>query len=314
MLIKCMGINLYLYTSLWNQLKILPLIVRSFLGVVFIVSSILKLVSIDTFEIYVFSLGLFNLELSLVFVRVLLAFELILGLMLMMGVYTKQTVLVSIIALLGFTVFIVSLIVNNQTEHCHCFGDIIQFDHYQSIIKNLVLIPFLFFVRNTSSIFKKYTPYQCLGIVLFSFLFIGFISPPDNFLRKSYDKQTSFQEESLNQYLNESGITTGKYIVLFLSPGCQFCDLASTKLSIIFSKIETDYNCKLVFWGEEEAITNFRGEHNFEVFDYSILSPVTFLRITEGKMPLILLIDNGEVIQKYGYRNLDEREIVDFFK
>lgn len=314
MLIKCMGINLYLYTSLWNQLKILPLIVRSFLGVIFIVSSILKLVSIDTFEIYVFSLGLFNLELSLVFVRVLLAFELFLGLMLLLGVYTKQTVLFSIIALLGFTVFIVSLIVNNQTEHCHCFGDKIQLNHYQSIIKNVALIPFLFLVRKTKSLFKSCQTLQALVIALASFIAIGFISPPDNFLRKTYDRQTTFHEESLNQYLNESGVNTGKHIVLFLSPECQFCDLASKKLEVILKKIETGYSCKLVFWGEEELITNFLDDHVFEVFDYNILSPVNFLRITEGKMPLILLIDNGEVIQKYGYRNLDEREIIDFFE
>ena len=314
MLNKCMD-TIYIHTLfIFRKLKISLLIARSLLGVVFIVSSVLKLISIDTFEIYVYSLGLLNLELSLVFVRILLAFELILGLMLLLGLYTKQTVWVSIIVLLGFTVFIISLIVNNQTEHCHCFGDKIQLNHYQSIIKNVVLIPFLFLVRNTTSLFKRYIPYQYLSIVLFSFIFIGSISPPDNFLRKPYDKQTTFQEESLNQYLNELGITTGKHIVVFLSPACHFCDLASKKLQIILGKVETDYNFKLVFWGEERAIANFVSEHNFETFDYSIISPNVFLRITDGKMPLILLIDDAGVVQKYGYRNLDEGEIVAFFE
>ena len=296
-----------------NNLKISLLVIRSLIGIVFIASSLLKLISIDNFEIYVYSLGLLNLELSLIFVRFLLAFELILGLMLLLGVYTKHTVWISIIILLGFTVFMTTLIITNQTEHCHCFGDKIQLNNYQSIIKNIILIPFLFFVRNTKNIFKRFQVLQTIGIVLFSFMLIGFISPPDNFFRKSYDKKTTFQEKSLNQYLDESKLKSGKHIISFLSPQCHFCDLGSKKLQIILGKIKNDYNSKLVFWGEEAAIKNFINEHNFETSDYDILAPNYFLKITDGSMPLFLLIENGQVVQKYGYRNLNEGEIVGFF-
>ncbi len=280
----------------------------------FIISTMLKLISIDTFEIYVYSLGLFSLELSLIFVRVLLAFELILGLMLLLGVYTKQTVWISIIVLFGFTVFISSLIINKEAEHCHCFGDQIQLTHYQSIIKNLVLISLLFLVRNTKDIFKRFKVFQAIGIVIFSFTLISVMSPPDNLLRKTYDKKTTFQEESLDQYLNESKTQTGKHIISFMSPSCHFCDLASQKLEIILAKIENDYSFKMVFWGEEMAIKNFISEHSFDEYKYDILPPNYFLKITDGKMPLILLVEDGEVVQKYGYRNLNEREILAFFK
>ncbi len=300
--------------TFFNKLKTTLLITRFILGIIFSVSSLFKLISIDNFEIYVYSLGLLNLELCLIFVRFLLAFELILGLMLLLGVYTKHTVWISIIILLGFTVFITTLIFTKQTEHCHCFGDKIQLNHYQSIIKNIILIPFLFFVRNTKNIFKRFKVFQIIGIVLFSFMLIGFISPPDNLLRKSYDKNTTFQEKSLNQYLEESKLKSGKHIISFLSPQCHFCDLGSQKLQIILGKIESDYNLQLVFWGEEKVIQNFINEHNFETFDYDILSPNYFLKITDGKMPLILLIEDGQVVQKYGYRNLNEKEIVGFFR
>ena len=303
-----------LYTFfLINNLKISLLLIRSLIGFIFIASTLLKLISIDSFEIYVYSLGLLNLELSLIFVRLLLAFELILGLMLLFGVYTKQTVWISIIVLFGFTVFISSLIINNEAEHCHCFGDKIQLNHYQSIIKNIILISLLFLVRNTKDFFKIFKAIQTLGIVIFSLTLISIISPPDNFLRKSYDKKTTFQEESLHQYLNESQTQSGKHIISFMSPKCHFCDLASRKLEIILSKIESDYSFKMVFWGEETTIKEFINNHNFGKFDYDILPPNYFLKITDGKMPLILLVEDGEVVQKYGYRNLNEREILRFF-
>ena len=40
----------------------------------------------------------------------------------------------------------------------------------------------------------------------------------------------------------------------------------------------------------------------------------TFLRITFGQRPLVVMMDNGCATTTYHYRNINERQVVDFLK
>jgi uncharacterized membrane protein YphA (DoxX/SURF4 family) len=54
--------------------------IRILIGITFIVSAILKIMSIDAFEIYVFSLKWFDFGLTSIIARVLIAIEFVIGL------------------------------------------------------------------------------------------------------------------------------------------------------------------------------------------------------------------------------------------
>jgi hypothetical protein len=51
--------------------------------------------------------------------------------------------------------------------------------------------------------------------------------------------------------------------------------------------------------------------HYYEPQD---LAPGLFLRITFGQRPLVVLLDNGRPTVTYHYRNIHERQVVEFLR
>ena len=50
------------------------------------------------------------------------------------------------------------------------------------------------------------------------------------------------------------------------------------------------------------------------VLPYSYLHPYTFLPVTNGSMPLVVLLENGQKVKEYDYLSIDEKEIVSFIR
>jgi hypothetical protein len=48
------------------------------------------------------------------------------------------------------------------------------------------------------------------------------------------------------------------------------------------------------------------------VLPNSYLHPFTFLPITNGSMPLVVLYEDGSKVKEYDYLSIDEKEIVSF--
>ena len=100
----------------------------------------------------------------------------------------------------------------------------------------------------------------------------------------------------------------------FFGTDCRFCKLATQKMTVIANKLNNKDVVNCVFWGSEHSVDTFFEEANSIIFKYSFLSTDKFLRITNGEMPLIILLDAGEVKGKYGYRNINENEIISFIR
>ena len=67
-----------------------------------------------------------------------------------------------------------------------------------------------------------------------------------------------------------------------------------------------------VFWGSDESIDKFFAETNTPAFQNVALNPEEFLKITKGEMPLIILLENGIVKNKYNYRDINDTDIIKF--
>ncbi len=116
-------------------------------GATFIVSSIMKLQSIETFELYIFSFNLFSLNLSALIARLVIGVELAMGVGYLANIYHKQLYYTIFASLIGFTLFLFYLIVVGREDNCHCFGDIVHITPAESILKNIVLIVLLHFSK-----------------------------------------------------------------------------------------------------------------------------------------------------------------------
>ena len=129
-----------------KSLRISASVLKVLLGMMFVISAVSKFITIDAFEMYVFSFGLFPLSVSLFLARLVLSVELVLGAALISHRHHRFTVLSALLFLLCFIVFLVYAHLIGRTDNCHCFGDLMPFDPLQSIVKNAVLVVLLLFV------------------------------------------------------------------------------------------------------------------------------------------------------------------------
>ena len=290
-------------------------IIRIIIGVIFIISAWFKLTGIDSFEIYIYSFGILKLSSSFLFARFVISFELLLGVLLVLGVFSKKTIYTSLTMLKPYNLserLWIYLLLKGESEHCHCFGDLIEMSHAQSIAKNLALVTLLLLSFNKSAKKRRFDKYILPVLVIISISLPFIISPPDSFSIEKYSSKTHYSKENLDKYLAEHENIKGRKVLCFFGVSCRFCKLSAKKISVISDKVGSTDLIEYVFMGDKDKVHDFFNETNTQIFSYSTIETAQFLRITDGRMPLILLMEDDSVINKYGYRDLSEQEILDF--
>ncbi len=82
---------------------------------------------------------------------------------------------------------------------------------------------------------------------------------------------------------------------------------------MIAKKLNVEESIKYLFFGNEVSIEAFWQETESTRFPYKIIPVKEFFEISGPQLPVIYLFENGEVQAKYGYRDINENEIKDFF-
>lgn len=293
-------------------------VLKVLLGLVFIVSAILKVVDMDKFEIYVYSYHFFSLNASFIVARMAIILELVLGIGLVSHTLHKLYWWGSVAMLLGYSLLLIYALTLGRTDSCHCFGDFLQLNPKQSLIKNGVLM--LLFLP----IFKMEswkTPFRWLILILAimaSSIAVIVISPPDN-LTSNFDPEQNLQVELFDEMLDAAPLDglhlrEGKQVVCFFSTSCEFCQLAARKLSLMqqfygFSEDDITY----VFMGNEEGIAEFY-EHSESARYHDVLYPdvARLLKAVNGNLPVIVFLEDGNLVYECGFRNMNEAEIKAF--
>ena len=290
------------------------------MGLVFIVSAILKVFDMDRFEIYVYSYHFFSLNFSFLAARAAIIVELILGIGLISNTLHRLYWWGSVTMLGGYTLLLIYALHLGRTDSCHCFGDFLQLDPKQSLIKNGILLLLFMLVYRMES---RKTPFRWLVLclaVMASTIGVFVASPPDNLTSCSNPDQ-NLQKELFDEMLDETPLDTlslreGKQVVAFFSTGCEYCQMTAQKLSLMqrFYGFPAD-NITFVFMGSEDGIDRFY-EESASAHYRSVLYPdvVRLLKVINGNFPVIVLLDNGEVVHEYGFRNINEAEVKAFFE
>ena len=289
------------------------------MGLVFIVSAILKIVDMDRFEIYIYSYHFFSLNFSFLAARFAIILELVLGVGLISHTMHKLYWWGSMAMLLGYTLLLIYALTLGRTDSCHCFGDFLQLDPKQSLIKNGVLMLLFLLIYRMES-WK--TPFRWLILILAimaSSIGVFVASPPDNYT-SNYDPDHNLQTERFDTMLDEAPLNSlnlreGKQVVCFFSTGCDYCQMAARKLSLMQQFYGfPEENITYLFVGNEEGIEKFYGQSESVRYRDVLYPDVTrLLKAVDGNMPTIVLLENGEVVHEYGFRNMNEDEIKAFF-
>ncbi len=288
------------------------------LGLVFIVSAVLKIVGIDRFEIYVYSYHFFSLNFSFIVARLAIILELALGLGLISHTLHKLYWWGSMAMLAGYTLLLIYALVIGRTDSCHCFGDFLQLDPKQSLIKNGVLMLLFLWIFKMKS---WTTPFRwiilCL-IVIASSVGVFLASPPDNMISDS-DPEQNLQMEYFDEMLDTAPLDTlhlreGKQVVCFFSTACEYCKVAAQKLSLMQRFYGfPDESVTYLFIGNEESVARFYEQSESARYRDVIYPEVPLLlKAVSGNLPVVVFMDNGVVVREYGLRNMDEAEIKKF--
>ena len=113
---------------------------RALLGILFLFSATAKLIGIDAFEIYLFSFGWFSLGTAFLLARLVIVAEYILGLLLLTNFYPRLAFWGSLAMLAGFSLFLTVLAVKGNHDNCNCFGELVNLNPVQSLLKNLGML------------------------------------------------------------------------------------------------------------------------------------------------------------------------------
>jgi len=134
----------------------LKLISRLITGLIFLFSGFVKAVdpkggAIKISE-YLEVVGLNDTEGIAVFLSIALsAVEFILGFHLVLGVKIKRVALPALLFMLAFTIITFFIAIFEPVSDCGCFGDAIKLTNWETLFKNLIILPFsllVFFKRN----------------------------------------------------------------------------------------------------------------------------------------------------------------------
>ena len=304
-----------------NVQKYLKAVIRIGLGLFFIASAILKLLSIEHFELYIYSFNLFSLTLCGLAARTVIACELFVGILLIIKVKYKFAWWLTLLMLIGFSLLLVYVILFRDDSNCHCMGELVKLKPSWSLLKNLVGIILLMFVRNEEDYrfrFKTLALVLTFAAALVPSFILFPLDDVYNLFAKSGNQdfdETAFNALMADSTMQEIRFDDGNYIVGVVSSGCQYCRTGGLKMSEIVKHNQLDTSRVIYFiWGDSTSIRQFQTETQSESFRFITVSPIQAIRVVNGHFPTYLLISDNDVIKTADLRHLTEKIISEHLK
>ena len=283
--------------SLQETMNHLNIILRILLGLIFILSAVLKLFPIEAFDANILEQFPFiGWTFSMILARIIIGFELTLGILIIVGFWMKKIVYPITLAMLaGFTfILIYSLVRFGNLPNCGCFGELLPFSNIESLIKNLVLITLTFYLYKKSS----HTSYKYWWV---SFIILA-VSITAIFLTNKvtiYGDDFEIKKEIPATHLEQTVFSTGtadlnkQHLIVFVSPNCVSCRK-------MLQNLQTIHN----IYGFRDTYILIKGEENAEIAPLLSAFPHQFIKLDifdtyliAPYLPLIALIDERGIYQ-----------------
>lgn len=291
------------------------LVCRWLLGFAFVASALLKLFSADAFATYIYGMELFPLSLSAVVARLVIGFEFTLGVLLISRLCKKWVDGLVLLTLLGFSLYLLVLLLKGDDGNCYCFGDVIEFSPGESLLKNAVFFALLYFGQGVNEWKWHWTRWFVPSLFVLSVALCFVLKWPDSF---SSTREVSYRDDAFKAYMEKldspKDWRKGRRLVAFVSTSCPHCKLLTRKIHAAFSRnaIADTANIWVVF-DPKNKYDAMLASGEFNVPSAQFLDSRIF-KITEGVLPLVLLLEDGEVVDKMSNRTFSEDKLIDFFK
>ena len=271
----------------------------------------------EGFELYLFSFGAAGFDLCSVVARFIVIGEFLLGTALACGIYFRTARVLAAIALSGFSLFLLWRVILGDSGSCHCMGDLIDLNPMQSLLKNLGMgLVLACCWKSRTRVFRHMNLVSALTAVAATTV-VFCITPPDIYFRKGRISE-DLSEERFKPVADSLGLSSGRKAICFYSASCEHCRHCASKVASIVRRhgLAPD-SFPVVFMQTSEKQDSVSNAFFFEygeklMLPNSYLHPFTFLPITNGSMPLVVLFEDGRKVKEYDYLSIDEKEIVSF--
>lgn len=291
-------------------MSILNNIIRILIGLFFIFSGISKIFPIEPFEATLVNIGITNWFFVPFLARIIIGIEIFLGLCILFNIWLRNFIYICTQTLLIlFTIYLTLLLyLKGNDIDCGCFGNWLSLPPIASIIKNLILIAILIFIKRT---------YYTWGLKFLPFLFL-LISFSFPFLINRVGLQ-NVQATPLNQKIDWSGLPAtylenktidfdnGNKILVFLSTSCPHCESAAYKFGTLNNKKPINNIFVIIATKKETTLTNFIQKTSL---NYPIIwmKDENFFNYSGGVLPAIYYLENGILKERWTgkYFNIEE--------
>jgi len=299
----------------------LVLFLRVILGGLFVFSGIVKLIPIEPFELKFVEMGVANWQIAPYLARIIIAFEIILGLFLLFNILPKLSALAIILVLVFFTIYLTyDIIKNGNDSNCGCFGTFIVFTPLESIIKNVLMIPLaiaIYIFNKKAFTFKLRFIIPIIVVVSLATPFVLYpVDDVENYVNSNTEKlDYPFPAELMPDFEikgKKVDLTKGEYLLSFMSVNCVHCKKAAYKLYILNQQNQLP-PVYLVLIATEPLVPDFIKETKAD-FPYYIFNEGAFFQIAGNSIPRILYVKDGLVKAKFDNISLTEQALLEAIK
>lgn len=281
-------------------------------------SSIAKLSSLESFELYIFSFGFATFDICSLVARSVVIMEFLLGSFLVFNLLHRFMKWITAAFLAVFSIFLLWRMIAGDTESCHCMGDVIDMNPIQSLIKNAVLAVLLAVSWKTDRLVYKRQNLIAFLIAAVTTVVVFLVWPPDFYYRNT-SESNDLSQEAFRPVADSLGFSRGRRVICFYSTTCEHCRHCASKMAGIIRRHDIPLDSVSVLFmqthvAQDSVVTAFYAEHGDGlVLPYHDLHPFDFIPLTNGSMPLVTLFKDGNLVKEYDYLSLDEKELASFF-
>ncbi len=266
------------------------ILLQYLLGIVFLFSAISKLLAPGLFEITILDQGIIETrEVAAYIGRLLIAFELFLGIALFQQNYLKKIVLpLSLLTLIGFTILLLFSVIAGDSNNCGCFGEALKMSPLEAIIKNIVLIIIGVFLFRLVRIDKKKIHIP-IFILITSIALVFIVAPIKSYEDLKFSKYTNFTNEG------RVDLTDGDKLVAIFFIDCEHCMHAAETIVKLENKTSKFNNLYILFAGEEtDSVQSFLKTTNLK-HPYLRISIDDFFDLIGSSPPRIYWLSDGKI-------------------
>jgi uncharacterized membrane protein YphA (DoxX/SURF4 family) len=310
------------------------LLISAGLGLVFLYSGYSKLYPlIEPFEFTFVDIGVADWYTAPIIARLLIGLEFFIGLLLILGYRLKKFTIPFTIGLLLFFIIylIISITINGNKGNCGCFGEHLKMTPLQAIIKNAIMIVAALLVyflwdgwkvksEAKEKLFNRLFSFGTLvlvTIVPFVFNPIDYTYSSNNLGEKvnyPLDLKLLYKPEDTSKVKVPSvDLRKGKHVIAFMSLTCPHCRVAAKKFRVI-KKNNPDIPIYFEMNGDPEKYKLFIDDTHADNIPWSLCNGKTFVNLAATSLPQIYYLDNGVVVKKVDYYELNQYKIEEWLK